>query len=109
MSSGRYFEDFSVGETLVHATPRTLSAGDAALYQALYGGRHLPQSSQPAAQAMGYADRPLPDWLVFHIVFGKSVPDVSRHAMANLAMPKAGFLSLSMPVTPYRHARKLSA
>lgn len=92
MSSGRYFEDFSVGETLVHATPRTLSAGDAALYQALYGGRHLPQSSQPAAQAMGYADRPLPDWLVFHIVFGKSVPDVSRHAMANLGYAEGRFL-----------------
>jgi len=92
MSGGRYFEDFKVGETLVHATPRTLSDGDAALYQALYGGRHLPQSSQPAAQAMGYADRPLPDWLVFHIVFGKSVPDVSRHALANLGYAEGRFL-----------------
>src|SRR3972149_3723606 len=29
---GRFFEDFRLGETLAHATPRTLSAGDPAVY-----------------------------------------------------------------------------
>ena len=41
-------------------------------------------SSLPAAQAAGYAHRPLENWLVFHIVFGKTVPDISRNAIANL-------------------------
>jgi 2-methylfumaryl-CoA hydratase len=81
---GRFFEDFTLGETLAHATPRTLSDGDGALYQALYGGRNPLASSTPFAQQLGLPERPLEDWLVFHIVFGKTVPDVSRHALANL-------------------------
>ena len=35
----RWFEDFRIGETLRHATPRTLTVGDASLYSALYGCR----------------------------------------------------------------------
>jgi 2-methylfumaryl-CoA hydratase len=89
--NGRYFEDFTLGETLVHATPRTLGEGDGALYQALYGGRNPLHSSAPFAQQLGLRDRPLEDWLVFHIVFGKSVPDVSRHALANLGYGEGQF------------------
>ena len=33
---GRFFEDFRIGETIRHATPRTLTAGDASLYSALF-------------------------------------------------------------------------
>ena len=84
MMHGRFFEDFTLGETIEHGTPRTISEGDASLYMALYGGRFAPQSGEAAAQALGYRARPLDDWLVFHIVFGKSVPDISRHAIANL-------------------------
>ena len=32
---GHYFEDFRLGQGLVHATPRTITAGDVALYTAL--------------------------------------------------------------------------
>ena len=42
---GNYFEDFAVGQVLVHATPRTLTAGDVALYTGLYGPRFAVQSS----------------------------------------------------------------
>ncbi len=38
-NAGNFFEDFSIGQELRHATPRTLSDGDIALYTALYGGR----------------------------------------------------------------------
>ena len=36
-STGNFFEDFRLGQVIQHATPRTLTTGDAALYQALYG------------------------------------------------------------------------
>ena len=36
-SLGNYFEDFQLGQEIVHATPRTVTAGDVALYTALYG------------------------------------------------------------------------
>jgi 2-methylfumaryl-CoA hydratase len=81
---GRFFEDFRLGETLRHATPRTVSAADAALYLALTGARFAVTSSDPFAEALGYAAAPLDDVLAFHIVFGKTVPDVSINAVANL-------------------------
>jgi 2-methylfumaryl-CoA hydratase len=82
--AGRFFEDFRLGETLVHATPRTVSAADAALYLALTGTRFAVNSADPFARAIGYARAPLDDFLAFHIVFGKTVPDVSINAVANL-------------------------
>ena len=83
-SPGRFFEDFAVGQVLEHATPRTLTSGDAALYKGLYGPRFAVQSSDAFAQAIGYRKAPLDDLLVFHTVFGKTVPDISLNAIANL-------------------------
>jgi 2-methylfumaryl-CoA hydratase len=94
---GNYFENFSVGQKLSHATPRTLTAGDAALYQALYGSRFALQSSDTFAQAAGLPRSPLDDLLVFHTVFGKSVPDISLNAVANLGYAEGRFLK---PVYP---------
>jgi 2-methylfumaryl-CoA hydratase len=50
---GRFFEDFRLGDRLVHATPRTVTTGDAALYTALYGTRFAVQSSDAFAKAIG--------------------------------------------------------
>ena len=94
---GRFFEDFRLGETLRHATPRTVTTGDAALYAALYGTRFAVQSSDAFARAAGYARSPLDDWLVFHVVFGKTVPDISLNAVANLGYADGRFLR---PVYP---------
>jgi len=81
---GRFFEDFRFGETLVHATPRTVSEADAALYLALTGTRFAVNSADPFAQSLGLKRAPLDDVLAFNIVFGKTVPDVSVNAVANL-------------------------
>jgi 2-methylfumaryl-CoA hydratase len=95
--TGNFFEDFRVGQLIQHATPRTLSAGDAALYQGLFGARFAVQSSDAFAQAIGYPRAPIDDLLVFHIVFGKSVPDISLNAVANLGYASGRFLA---PVYP---------
>ena len=84
--SGRFFEDFAVGQVLVHATPRTVSHGDVALYSALFGARFAVQSADTFAHAIGYPRSPVDDLLAFHIVFGKTVADISINAIANLAM-----------------------
>jgi 2-methylfumaryl-CoA hydratase len=81
---GNFFEDFAVGQVLRHATPRTVSAADGALYLALTGTRFAVNCSTPFAAALGLKEAPLDDFLAFHIVFGKSVPDVSLNAVANL-------------------------
>src|SRR5437016_7923078 len=97
ISAGNFFEDFRLGQVIVHATPRTVTAGDVALYTALYGTRFAVQSSDVFAAAIGYPRAPVDDLLVFHIVFGKSVPDVSLNAVANLGYADCRFLA---PVYP---------
>lgn len=94
---GRFFEDFALGETIAHATPRTVTEGDASLYTALYGSRFAVQSSDAFARAVGYERAPIDDLLVFHIVFGKTVPDISLNAVANLGYAEGRFLE---PVFP---------
>jgi 2-methylfumaryl-CoA hydratase len=95
--SGHYFEDFQLDQKLVHATPRTVGVGEAALYTALYGSRFALQSSDRLARSVGFAQSPLDPLLVFHIVFGKSVPDISLNAVANLGYAEGSFFK---PVYP---------
>ena len=94
---GRFFEDFRLGDTIRHATPRTVTAGDAALYAALYGSRFVVQSSDVFARAVGFPRSPVDDLLVFHLVFGKTVPDISLNAVANLGYADARFLKAVYP------------
>jgi 2-methylfumaryl-CoA hydratase len=92
-NAGNFLEDFSIGQVIRHATPRTLTVGDAALYQALYGARFAVQSSEAFARAIDYPAAPLDDLLVFHVVFGKTVPDISLNAVANLGYAACRFLA----------------
>ena len=94
---GNYFEDFRFGQILLHATPRTLTAGDAALYVGLYGSRFAVSSSDEFARAIGYPKAPLDDMLVFHMVFGKTVPDISLNAIANLGYADGRFVRAVYP------------
>src|SRR5699024_10522898 len=81
---GNYFEDFSIGQEIRHATPRTVTDGDIALYTGLYGSRFAATSAATFAESMGFARMPVDSLLTFHLVFGKSVPDISLNAVATL-------------------------
>ncbi len=81
---GNYFEDFKFGQILKHSTPRTVTEGDVAVYNSLYPARFAVQSSDAFAKAIGYPKAPVDDLLMFHFVFGKTVPDISLNAIANL-------------------------
>lgn len=94
---GRHFEDFATGQHLVHAVPRTLHGGDISLYMALTGDRHPLASSTELARSLGFNREVVPDLLVFHVVFGKSVGDISHNATANLGYADVRFLR---PVYP---------
>ncbi|MBI3454024.1 MAG: MaoC family dehydratase, partial [Rhodospirillales bacterium] len=90
-AGGNFFEDFRLGQEFRHASPRTLTAGDAALYTALTGSRFAVHSSAEFARRLGLGDAPLDDLLVFHVVFGKTVPDISLNALANLGYAEGRF------------------
>jgi 2-methylfumaryl-CoA hydratase len=94
---GRFFEDYALGETIVHAIPRTLSGGERAVHQALYPARHALHSSDEFARACGYPASPFDDWAAFHVVFGKTVPDISLNAVANLGYAEGRWLAPIFP------------
>lgn len=94
---GRFFEDYRVGEVILHAVPRTLSGGERALYHSLYPARGALHSSDEFARACGLAQSPMDDLITFHTVFGKTVPDISLNAVANLGYAEGRWLA---PVWP---------
>jgi 2-methylfumaryl-CoA hydratase len=95
--AGNFFEDFKLGQVIRHATPRTITAGDVAVYNGIFGPRFAVQSSDAFAQKIGYPRSPVDDLLVFHVVFGKTVPDISLNAAANLGYADCRFLKAVYP------------
>ena len=93
----------SVGQRLEHATARTVTEAEGTLYLALTGESQPAPLRRAVGRALGHRAVPLHDWLIFHLAFGKTVPDVSLNAVANLGLrgrplPRAGL--------PRRHARR---
>jgi len=96
-NGGHYFEDFSIGQVIEHATPRTVTEGDRALYGAIYPTRFAIPSSAEFAASVGLRPHPVEELIGFHIAFGKTVPDVSLNAVANLGYAECRF---HRPVVP---------
>jgi 2-methylfumaryl-CoA hydratase len=88
---GNFFEDFELGQVIEHATPRTITEGDRAVYGALYPTRFAIPSSAAFAVACGLSPAPVEELIGFHIAFGKTVPDVSLNAVANLGYAECRF------------------
>ena len=89
---GYFFEDYRQGQHFKHAIPRTITTGDVALYIALTGARQPLHCASTVAQSLGYANCPVDDLLLFNIAFGKTVPDISYNAVANLGYADCRFL-----------------
>ena len=90
---GLYFEDFFVGQPLVHGVPRTITEADCTLYTALTGSRFALHCAKTVANAVGFTQMPVDNFLLFHIAFGKTVNDVSLNAVANLGYAEVIFKS----------------
>lgn len=91
-SPARHFEDFEQGETIRHATPRTISSGDVAIHAALYGARFAVQSSEHFAREMGYRHAPVDDLLVLQVTLGEAAPEIPAHAGEEAGLAQAVFL-----------------
>ena len=81
----------SLNQKIDHATPRTITHGDVALYTALYGTRFALHSSNEFAKNLALRESPIDDFLLFNIAFGKTVPDISLNALANLGYAGVNF------------------
>ncbi|MBT8492974.1 MAG: MaoC family dehydratase [Deltaproteobacteria bacterium] len=82
---------------LKHPTPRTIHGGDLSMYIALTGDARPLASSTELARSLGFKREVVPELLGFHVVFGKTVRDISRNAIANLGYADVRFLA---PVYP---------
>lgn len=91
INRGNFFEDFELNQEIIHPLPRTISEGDVSLYIALCGSRFALHSSDLFAKKVGYKRRPLDDMLAFHLIFAKSVQDISLNAIANLGYAEVVF------------------
>jgi len=94
---GNFFDDFRIGQRFQHPTPRTVHGGDLALYIGLTGDRRPVSSSTEFARSLGFQREVVHDLLAFHVVFGKTVVDISHNAVANLGYARVLF---SRPVYP---------
>ena len=88
---GNFFADFRLGQVIQHATPRTITEGDRALYGSLYPTRFAVPSAATFAASCGLTDAPVEELIGFHVAFGKTVPDVSLNAVANLGYAELRF------------------
>ena len=94
---GNFFENFKLGQKIIHATPRTITYGDCALYTALYGSRYALHCSDEFAKKLSLEKSPIDDFLLFNVAFGKTVPDISLNAIANLGYAECKFLKPAYP------------
>src|SRR3990172_6477821 len=95
--TGNFFEDFQVGQVFHNAVPRTVSEGDLSLYIALTGDRRPLHCSREFAQSLGFKLDAFFYLLMFHLVFGRAVPDVSLNSPANLGYADVRFLNTVYP------------
>ncbi|WP_112321883.1 MaoC family dehydratase [Oceanibium sediminis] len=96
-NAGYFFEDYRIGQRFAHATPRTVTSGERALYHALYPSRFALYCADSFAQSCGLPASPIEDLAAFHVIFGKTVPDISLNAVANLGYAEVRFLAPVMP------------
>ncbi len=89
---GNYFEDFELKDTIIHGTPRTITEGDVSLYTALTGSRFVLHCAKTVAESCGFEKTPVDNLLLFHIAFGKTVPEISLNAVANLGYTECQFI-----------------
>ena len=89
---GNFFEDLGPGQRLINPVPRTVTEGDVALYIALTGDRNPLHCSDEFARSLGFERAPVHDLLVFHIVFGRAVGEISLNSPGNLGYADLRFL-----------------
>lgn len=80
-----------MGQVFTHPYGRTITEGDCTLYLGLTGDRFPLYCDGEFARRLGYSRELVNDLLVFHIVFGKTVPDISQNAVANLGYAEVLF------------------
>lgn len=81
---GNYFEDFEKGECIEHALSKTIFESDNNLFSLLTMNHHPIHINSNYAQQKQHGQILVVGTLVFSLVVGITVPDISGKAIANL-------------------------
>ncbi|WP_373732478.1 MaoC family dehydratase [Bacteroides heparinolyticus] len=81
---GNYFEDFEVGAVIEHALSKTIFESDNNLFSLLTMNHHPVHTNVNYAQDKQHGQLLVVGTLVFSLVVGMTVPDISGKAIANL-------------------------
>lgn len=82
--TGRYFEDFAVGETYRHHWGRTLTEGECLLFTTWSMNANPLYFNREYARSLGHVRCPASPLWVLNVVFGMTVEDLSEQALAHL-------------------------
>lgn len=84
-NDGNFLEDFTPEDVLYHANPTTIDPGMLQAYKMLaFQPFAYYNDATFASDVFNMAQMPVDPAIVFHTVFGHSVPDVSFNAVANV-------------------------
>lgn len=86
-----YFEDFEVGQEFEHHWGRTINQGDNSLFTSLTVNQNPMYFNADYAEELGYDDVVVNHLLVFNVVFGMTVQDLSEAGGAFLGINNLEF------------------
>jgi acyl dehydratase len=81
---GQYFEEFTKGEIIEHATSKTIFESDNNLFSLLTMNHHPVHTNIDYAEKQQHGKVLVVGTLVFSLAVGITVPDISGKAIANL-------------------------
>lgn len=92
---GNYYEDFRVGDVIQHSLSKTLFESDNNLFCLLTMNYHPVHTNVDYAEQQQHGKVLVVGTLVFSLVVGMTVPDISGKAIANLDYEKIEHLAPS--------------
>lgn len=90
---GNYYEDFKVGEVINHSLSKTIFESDNNLFSLLTMNYHPVHTNAHYANSQQHGKILVVGTLVFSLVVGFTVPDISGKAIANLDYEKIEHLA----------------
>ena len=109
-SVGRYFEDFTVGDTYEHRPGRTITESDNTWFTLITMNQHPLHFDREYAAESEFGRPVVNSCLTLSMVVGMSVSDISQKAVANLGWER---IALTAPVfvgeTIYAESEVLAA
>jgi len=88
---GRGADEFEVGTTLPHHWGRTINAGENGQFTTLCQMYSPLYFNEPYARAQGYDGIPVNPFLVFNVIFGLTVEDLSENRSIFLGIDECKF------------------